>query len=138
MRKANLCYEQNRKKESMAIWKAKKNNNYDQKKKEFVPNHNSKNNNARNFSNKNFQGNKNNSQNNQNNKKNKEPANNHSNYTKKFERKEPEKCWECNGPHYASVCPNWKKTVNNIHTIQAQDNCWIFSKGYAQDQCSFG
>ena len=54
MRKANFCYEQNRKKESMASWKAKKNNNYDQKKKEFVPNWNSKNNNARNFSNKNF------------------------------------------------------------------------------------
>ena len=42
MRKANFCYEQNRKKESMANWKAKKNNNYDQKKKEFVPNRNSK------------------------------------------------------------------------------------------------
>ena len=34
MRKANFCYEQNQKKESMANWKAKKNNNhYDQKKK---------------------------------------------------------------------------------------------------------
>ena len=54
MRKENLCYEQNRKRESMANWKAKKNNNYDQEKKEFVPNRNSKNNNARNFSNKNF------------------------------------------------------------------------------------
>ena len=49
MRKSNFYYEQNRKKESMANWKAKKNNNYDQKKKEFVPNRNSKNNNARNF-----------------------------------------------------------------------------------------
>ena len=101
----------------MANWKAKKNNNYDQKKKEFVPNRNSKNNNSRNFSNKNFQGNKINSQNNQNNKKNKESANNHSNYTKKFERKEPVKCWECNGPHYASVYPNRKNTMSNIHTI---------------------
>ena len=46
----------------MANWKAKKNNNnYDQKKKEFVPNRNSKNNKAINFSIKNFQGNKNNS-----------------------------------------------------------------------------
>ena len=45
----------------MANWKAKKNNKYDQKKKEFVPNRNSKNNKAINFSNKNFQGNKNNS-----------------------------------------------------------------------------
>ena len=34
MRKANFCYEQNQKKESMANWKPKKNNNqYDQKKK---------------------------------------------------------------------------------------------------------
>ena len=49
MRKANFCYEHNRKKESMANWKAKRNNNFDQKKKEFVPNRNSKNNNARKF-----------------------------------------------------------------------------------------
>ena len=34
MGKANFCYEQNQKKESMAKWKGKKNNNqYDQKKK---------------------------------------------------------------------------------------------------------
>ena len=33
MRKANFCFEKNQKKESMANWKAKKNNNhYDQKK----------------------------------------------------------------------------------------------------------
>ena len=102
----------------MANWKAKKNNNYDQKKKEFVPNQNSKNNKAKNFLNKNFQGNKNNSPNNQNNQKSKESANNHGNYTKKFEQKEPIKCWECNGPHLnASVYPNQKNTVNNIHTI---------------------
>ena len=72
MRKANFCYEQNRKKESMVNWKAKKNNNhYDQKKKKFVPNKNSKNNKDRNFANNNFQGNKNNSPNNQNNSKGK-------------------------------------------------------------------
>ena len=87
-----------------------------------MPNRNSKNNNARNFSNKNFQRNKNNSQNNQNNQKSKESANNHSNYTKNFERKEPIKCWECNGPHYASICPNRKKIVCNIHTIQEEMN----------------
>ena len=93
MRKANFCYEQNRKKESMANWKAKKNNNhYDQKKKEFVLNRNSKNNKARNFPNKNFQWNKNNSPSNKNNSKGKEAANNHSNYSKNFERKEPIKC----------------------------------------------
>ena len=34
MRKVNFCYEQNHKKESMA----KRNNNFDQKEKEFVPN----------------------------------------------------------------------------------------------------
>ena len=83
-----------------------------------MPNTNSKNNKDINFSNKNFQGNKNNSPNNQNNQKSKESTNNHDNYMKNFERKEPIKCWECNGPHYASVCPNQKKTVSNIHTIQ--------------------
>ena len=93
MRKSNFCYEHNQKKENMANWKAKKNNNhYDQKKKEFVPNQNSKNNKDRIFSNKNFQGNKNNSPSNQNNSKGKELANNHSNYTKNFECKEPIKC----------------------------------------------
>ena len=38
MRKANFCYEQNRKKESMTNWKAKRNNNFEQKNKGFVPN----------------------------------------------------------------------------------------------------
>ena len=105
----------------MANWKAKKNNNnYDQKKKEFVPNRNSKNNKAINFPNKNFQGNNNNSPNNQNNQKSKKPANNHGNYMKNFERKEPIKCREFNGPHYASVYPNRKNTVSNIHTIQEE------------------
>ena len=90
----------------MANWKAKRNNKFDQKKKEFVPNRNSKNNNTINFPNNNFHGNKINSQTNQNNQRNKESTNNHCNYTKNFERKEPIKCWECNGLHYASVCPN--------------------------------
>ena len=116
MRKVNFCYEQNHKKEIMA----KRNNNFEQKNKEFVTNRNSKNNNTRNFPNKNYQGNKSNSQTNQNNQKNKESASNHSNYTKKFEQKEPIKCWECNGLYYASVCPNQKNTVSNIHTIQEE------------------
>ena len=121
MRKANFYFEYNRKKENMANWKAKKNKNqYNQKKKYFVPNRNSKNNKAKNFPNKNFPGNKNNSPSNQNNSKGKEIANNHGNYTKKFECKEPIKCWECNGPHYASVYPNRKKNVSNIHTIQEE------------------
>ena len=38
MRKANLCFEQNKKKEGIANWKAKKNGNQPEfKKKEFVP-----------------------------------------------------------------------------------------------------
>ena len=49
----------------MANWKAKRNNNFEQNKEEFVPNRNSKNNNTRNFPSKNFQGNKINSQTNQ-------------------------------------------------------------------------
>ena len=111
MRKANFCFEQNRNKEGLANQKAKKNNNqFEQKKKDFVPNRNFKNNKAKNYSNKNnFQGNRNNTPNNQNNSKRKETANNHGNFTKKFERKEPVKCWECNGPHYASVYPFRKK-----------------------------
>ena len=122
MRKFNFCFEQNRKKESLSNWKAKKNNNqYEQKKKDFVPNRNSKNNKAINYpNNKKFQGNKNNTPSNQNNSKGKEFANNHGNFTKNFERKEPIKCWECNGPHYASVCPNRKNIVINIHTIQEE------------------
>ena len=92
MRKENLCYEQNHKKESMANLKAKRNNNFEQKKKDFVPNRNFKNSNTRNFPSKNFQGNKSNSQTNPNGQINKEYVNNHSNYTKNFERKEPIKC----------------------------------------------
>ena len=38
MRKENFCYEQNHKKESMTNWKGKRNNNFEQKKKDFVPN----------------------------------------------------------------------------------------------------
>ena len=91
--------------------------NIEQKKKGFVANCNFKNNNTRNFPNKNFQGNKFNSQLNPNGQRNKEPVNNHSNYTKNDEWKEPVKCWKCNGPHYASVCPNRKNIVSNIHTI---------------------
>ena len=60
MRNANFCFEQNRKKESLANWKAKKNNNqFESKRKDFVPNRNFKNNKAKNYSNnKNFQGNR--------------------------------------------------------------------------------
>ena len=108
MRKANFCFEQNKKKEGLSNQKAKKNNNQPEfKKKEFVPQKNFKNNKNKNYSNnKNFQGKRNGASNNSNNFKGKEAANNHGNLTKSFERKEPVKCQECNGPHYASVCPN--------------------------------
>ena len=109
LRKANFCYEQNRKRENMPNWKAKRFNNFEHKMKGFIPNRNFGNNNACNFPNKNFQGIKGNSQPNPNGPRNKEPANNHSNYVKNNEHKEPIKCWDCNGPHYASVCLNKKK-----------------------------
>ena len=37
MRNVNFCYEQNHKKESMTNWKDKRTNNFEQKKKGFVP-----------------------------------------------------------------------------------------------------
>ena len=117
MRKVNFRYEHNHKKESMSNWKAKRSNIFEQRKKDFVPNHSFRNNNTRNFPNKNFQGNKGHSQLNPNGQRNKESINNNNNYTKNNERKELVKCWECNGPHYASVCPNWKNSVTNIHTV---------------------
>ena len=104
----------------MSNWKAKRSNNFEQKKKGFVPNRSFRNNNTRNFPNKNFQGNKDNSQLNPNGPRNKEPANNQKNYVKNNECKEPINCWDCNGPHYASGCPNRKKTVSNIQTIQEE------------------
>ena len=103
MRKENFSYEQNCKKESMSNWKAKRSNNFEQKKKGFTPNHNFWNNNIHNFYNKNLQGNKGNSHSNPNGFRNKEPANNHSNYIKNNERKEPVKCWECLIMHQSSL-----------------------------------
>src|SRR5882757_6200225 len=131
MRKANFCFEQNKKKEGIANWKARKNGNQaEYKKKEFTPQKNFKNSKNRNHSNgKNFQGIKNGASNNSNNfKGSKEGSNNNGNFTKSFERKEPVKCWECNGPHYASVCPNRKKPNNNIHTIQDEMTVGDFAR----------
>ena len=93
IQKENFFYEENHKKESMSNQKAKRSNNFEQKKKGFISNHNFRNNNTCNFPNKNFQGNKGNSQVNSNGPRNKEPVNNHNNYTKNNERKEPVKCW---------------------------------------------
>ena len=66
MRKDNFCFEQNTKKKILANRKDQKNNNqFEQKKKDFVPNINFKHNKAKNyFNNKNFQGNRNNTPNN--------------------------------------------------------------------------
>ena len=89
MRKVNFCYEQNRKKETMNNWKAKRNNNFEQKKKEFVPNRNSKNYYTKNFSSKNFQGNKSNSQINLNNQRNKESVNNHKTIQRTLNKRNP-------------------------------------------------
>ena len=71
MRKANFCYEQNQKRENLPNWKAKRSNNFENKKKGFTPNQNFGNNNARDVLNKNFQGNKSNSQQNPTGPKNK-------------------------------------------------------------------
>ena len=42
------------------------------------------------------------------------------NFVKNNEQKEPIKCWECQGPHYAKYCPKWKGNFSNIHTIQEE------------------
>ena len=83
--------------------KTKRSNNFEQRKKSFTTNRNFGHNNSHKFPNKNFQGNnlKSNSQQNPTRTRNKEFTNNHSNYVKINERKEPIKCWECQGPHYA-------------------------------------
>ena len=76
----------------MSNWKAKRSNNFEQKKKVLYLNvvlgiitHEI-------FLIKNFQGNKGNSHLNPNGAGNKESINNHNNYTNNFERKEPIKC----------------------------------------------
>ena len=93
----------------MSNWKAKRSNNFEHKKNGIISNHIFRNNNARNFPNKNFQGNRGNSQSNPNGPRN--------NYVKNNECKEPIKCWDCNGPHYASIFLNRKKIVSNIHIV---------------------
>ena len=42
-------------------------------------------------------------------------------FVKNNEQKEPVKCWECQGPHYAKFCPNRKRQFNNVHTIQDEE-----------------
>ena len=116
----------------MLNWKAKRSNNFQHKKKGFIYNRNFGNNNTCNFPNKNFQGNKGNSQLNSNRPRNKEPTNNHNNYVKNNERKELIKCWDCNEPHYALVCPYRKKTVSNIHTVQEEMTVGDLARGMSR------
>ena len=42
------------------------------------------------------------------------------NYVKINEQKEPIKCWECQGPHYAKDFPNRRGNFSNVHTIQEE------------------
>ena len=78
---------------------------------------------------KKFKGKKGNLQPNPNGPRNKEPANNHNNYIKNNEHKEPVKCWECNEPRYASVCPSRKKTISNIHIVQEEMTVGDLARG---------
>ena len=43
------------------------------------------------------------------------------NYVKNNEHKEPIKCLECQGPHYAKYCLNMKGNFKNMHTIQVEE-----------------
>ena len=43
------------------------------------------------------------------------------NFVKNNEHKEPVKCWECQGPHYAKYCPKIKGKLRNVHTIQEEE-----------------
>ena len=43
------------------------------------------------------------------------------NFVRNTEQREPVKCWECQGPHYAKYCLNQKGKINNIHTIQEEE-----------------
>ena len=131
MQKANFCYEHNRKRENMPNWKTQRSKNFEQRKKGFTPNRNFGHNNSHKFPNKNFQGNnlKGNSQENPTVTRNKEFTNNHSNYVKNNQCKEQVKCWKWQGPRYASVCPNIKKTVNNIHVVQKETMVGDLARG---------
>ena len=43
------------------------------------------------------------------------------NFVKNNEHKEPIKCQEFQGPHYAKYCPNRKENFSNMHTIQEEE-----------------
>ena len=132
MRKADFCYEQNRKRENMPNQKTKRpNNNFEPRNKNFRAIKIFGHNNSRNFPNKKFQGSnsKGNRQQNPTVPRNKEFTNNNSSYVKNNERKEPIKCLEFQGPHYALVCPNRKKTVNNIHDVQEETKVGDLARG---------
>ena len=111
--------------------KTKRSNNFEPRKKSFTPNRNFGHNNSCNIPNKKFQGinSKGNPKQNPTITRNKEFTNNHNNYVKNNKCKEPIKCQECQGPHYASVCPNRKNTFNNIHVVQEETMVGDLARG---------
>ena len=106
MRKAKLCYRQSKKREIVPYWKNKRMSNFDEKRKCFKSNK-SLGNNSQNLSKNNYQGTKFKIKTQQNVA---EPKGIYmpNNYVKNNEHKQPIKCSECQGPHYAKYCPNRK------------------------------
>ena len=119
MRKIDFCYEQSKKRESLPKLKNKRTCNFDQKRKGFKSNK-SFGNNSRNFSMNNYQGTyfKSKTQKNNTTPKGRDMSNN---YVKNNEHKEPIKCWECQGLHYAKYYLNRKGNFNNVHIIQEEE-----------------
>ena len=119
MRKANLCFEQGKnKREGVPKWKGKLTNNFEQRRKGFKSNRNFGND-SQNYSKNTYQGTdfKSKRQHDFTASKNKDMPNN---YVKNNEQREPVKCWECQGPHYAKGCPNRKRNFSNVHTIHEE------------------
>ena len=119
MRKEDFYYEQSKKREILPNWKTKKTSHFDQKRRGFKSNKSfgSK---SQNFSKKYYQ---------RSDFKNKAPHNTTTpigrnipnNFVKNNEQKEPVKCSECQGPHYAKHNPNRKGNFSNIHTIYKEE-----------------